>query len=194
MFIYTGVSERSDNGATADAGNLRYSVDIPTSKIRATRFRVSPAASNRPICAHSSSDSFGRRPPILPCARATASPARVRSTISSRSISARAPITWKKKRPIGVDVSMLSVRLRKFTPLPRRSSIRVTRCRILLPNLSSFQTTSVSPSESVRRTFFSPGRSEVFPLILSSNISSHPAHSSAFRCKAVFWSFVDTLT
>ena len=194
MFIYTGVSERSDNGATADAGNLRYSVDIPTSKISATRFLLSPASSNRPACAHCCSVSFGRLPPIRPCCLAAASPARVRSTISSRSISAKAPITWKKKRPIGVDVSMLSVRLLKFTPLPRRSSISVTRCRMLLPNLSSFQTTSVSPSESVRRTFFSPGRSEVLPLILSSNISSHPAHSSAFRCKAVFWSFVDTLT
>ncbi|MDR8625252.1 hypothetical protein XC63_11255 [Klebsiella pneumoniae] len=36
-----------------------------------------------------------------------------RSTINSRSISARALMTWKKKRPAGVEVSMLSVRLRK---------------------------------------------------------------------------------
>ncbi len=169
-------------------------VDMPTSKIIDTRFRVSPAASNRPICAHSSSDNFGRRPPIRPCARATASPARVRSTISSRSISARAPITWKKKRPIGVDVSMLSVRLRKFTPPPAQvfdQSNKMPHTPAQPVQLPDYQRV---PFESVRRTFFSPGRSEVLPLILSSNISSHPAHSSAFRCKAVFWSFVDTLT
>ncbi|KEA51238.1 hypothetical protein DT73_19015 [Mangrovibacter sp. MFB070] len=65
---------------------------------------------------------------------------------------------------------------------------------MLRPNLSSFHTTSVSPLESILRSFFNPGRSDVFPLILSSKISSHPAHSSAFRCNAVFWSFVDTLT
>lgn len=65
---------------------------------------------------------------------------------------------------------------------------------MLRPRRSSFHTTSVSPFPRVLSTRFSPGRSEVFPLILSSNISSHPAHSSAVRCNAVFWSFVDTLT
>lgn len=65
---------------------------------------------------------------------------------------------------------------------------------MLRPRRSNFHTTSVSPFPRVLSTRFSPGRSEVFPLILSSNISSHPAHSSAVRCNAVFWSFVDTLT
>ena len=65
---------------------------------------------------------------------------------------------------------------------------------MLRPRRSSFHTTSVSPFPRVLSTRFSPGRSEVFPLILSSNISSHPAHSSEVRCNAVFWSFVDTLT
>ena len=46
------------------------------------------------------------RHPILPGWRATSSPARVRSTISSLSISARLAIMWKKNRPgrgSGVD-------------------------------------------------------------------------------------------
>ena len=133
-------------------------------------------------------------PPIRPSARAAASPAQVRSTINSRSISARAPITWKKKRPIGVLVSILSVRLLKLMPRLRKSSISETRFRILRPSLSSFHTISVSPSESALKSFFRPGLSAVLPLILSSKISSHPALSSAFLCRAVFWSFVDTRT
>ncbi|SQO04525.1 phage tail fiber protein [Escherichia coli] len=67
------------------------------------------------------------------------------SMISSRSISARAPITWKKKRPIGDDVSILSVRLRKLIPRSRNSPTREIKCFILRPRRSSFQTTSVSP-------------------------------------------------
>ncbi|CES50420.1 Uncharacterised protein [Salmonella enterica subsp. enterica serovar Typhi] len=63
---------------------------------------------------------------------------------------------------------------------------------MLLPSLSSFQTTSVSPSDNVLSSFFNPGRADFVPLILSSKISSHPAQFSAFRCKSVFWSFVDT--
>jgi hypothetical protein len=49
------------------------------------------------------------RPPLRPSWRATSRPARVRSIVSSRSISARLAMTWKKKRPEGVPVSMESV-------------------------------------------------------------------------------------
>lgn len=87
---------------------------------------------------------------------------------------------------------MLSVRLRKLTARCRSSSTRTTRCRILRPSRSSFQTTNVSPGDRVLSSFFNPGRSDVLPLILSSNISSHPDRSSASRCSAVFCSFVDT--
>lgn len=62
------------------------------------------------------------------------------------------------------------------------------------PSRSSFQTTSVSPSERVFKTFFRPGLSAFLPLILFSKISTHTAHLNAFRCNAVFWSFVDTRT
>ena len=51
------------------------------------------------------------RPPVRPLSFAARSPACVRSTIRSRSISARLAITWKKNRPAVVRVSMLSVRL-----------------------------------------------------------------------------------
>ncbi len=39
------------------------------------------------------------RPPLRPSWRAVSSRARVRSTVSSRSISARLAMTWKKNRP-----------------------------------------------------------------------------------------------
>lgn len=104
-----------------------------------------------------------RRPPTLPYSLAAAKPARVRSTISSRSISARALMTWKKNRPAGVLVSMLSVRLRKFTPRACSSDTSVIRSRTLLPSLSSFQTTSTSLGRSRRSARFNPGRRAFFP-------------------------------
>ncbi len=82
----------------------------------ATCCRVAPVPN---ILRHRSTTSVvitRRRPPTLPCSLAAAKPARVRSTINSRSISARALMTWKKKRPAGVEVSIELVRLRKFTP------------------------------------------------------------------------------
>ncbi len=49
-------------------------------------------------------------------------------------------------------------------PLSRSSSTSTTRCRILRPNLSSFQTTRVSPADNVLSSFFSPGLSDFVPL------------------------------
>ncbi len=138
----------------------------------------------------------GISPPLLqslpggaatrPCSLAAAKPARVRSTISSRSISARALITWKKKRPAGVLVSMLSVRLRKFTPRACSSDTSVIRSRTLRPSRSSFQTTSTSPGLSLRKARLNPGRLAFFPLAVSSNICSHSARKSAVFCKSRF--------
>ncbi len=62
----------------------------------------------------------------------TSNQAFVRSTISSCSISAKAPIRE--------DVSMLSVRLRKLIPRSRSSPTREIRCFMLRPRRSSFQT------------------------------------------------------
>ena len=120
---------------------------------------------------------------MRPCSLAAAKPARVRSTISSLSISARALITWKKKRPAAVLVSIESVRLRKFTPRACSSDTRVIRSRTLRPNLSSFQTTSTSPGRSRRSARFNPGRLAFFPLAVSSKTCSHSARNSAFFCK-----------
>ncbi len=53
------------------------------------------------------------RPPVLPLALAAASPAMVRSRISSRSNWASAPNTWNVSRPVGVEVSICSPRLTK---------------------------------------------------------------------------------
>lgn len=88
---------------------------------------------------------------------------------------------------------MLSVRLRKLkpapaTPLPAGQDVA---CCVQGDRVSRPETYPLLSGLSMRS---SPGRSEVFLLILPSNISSHPAHSSAFRCNTVFWSFVDTLT
>ena len=131
---------------------------------------------------------------MRPFSQAAASPARVRSTINSLSISARADMMWNMKRPIGLEVSMLSVRLLKWMPRCRSSSTSSTRFRMLRPRRSSFHTTSVSPSLSVRRSFLSAGRFATVPLIFSSKTCSHPARSRACRWRSVFWSFVDTLT
>lgn len=42
-------------------------------------------------------------------------------------------MTWKKKRPAGVEVSIESVRLRKFTPRACNSDTSVIRSRTLRP-------------------------------------------------------------
>ncbi len=122
----------------------------------------------------------------LPCSLAAANPARVRSTINSRSIYARALMTWKKKRPAGVEVSIESVRLRKFTPRACNSDTSVIRSRTLRPSRSSFHTTSTSPGRSRHSTRFNPGLLAFFPLAVSSKTSSHSARISAFFCKSRF--------
>ena len=60
--------------------------------------------------------SFGRRPPMRPSARASASPADVRSRIMARSNSAKLPTICIIMRPAGMVVSMFSVSLRKPAP------------------------------------------------------------------------------
>lgn len=73
----------------------RGQANIKNQRHTLTRF---PAASNRPTCSHSLAVSFGRLPPIRPLALAASSPARVRSTMSSRSISAGHP-SHERKTP-----------------------------------------------------------------------------------------------
>ncbi len=89
-------------------------------------------------------------------------------------------MTWKKKRPAGVEVSIESVRLRKFTPRACNSDTSVIRSRTLRPSRSSFHTTSTSPGRSRHSTRFNPGLLAFFPLAVSSKTSSHSARISAF--------------
>ncbi len=159
---------------------------VPTPTTSAICCRVAPFSSIRRQRSTTSVVIIRRRPPMRPCSLAAAKPARVRSTISSLSISASALMTWKKKRPAGVLVSMLSVRLRKFTPRACSSDTRVIRSRTLRPSRSSFQTTSTSPGRSRRSARFNPGRLAFFPLAVSSKTSSHSARISAFFCKSRF--------
>jgi hypothetical protein len=84
-------------------------------------------------------------PPVRPLARATASPALVRSEIRARSNSAKASMIWLIRRPAGVVVSVASVRPLKPTPRAWRSSNRASRCESERARPSSFQTASVWP-------------------------------------------------
>ncbi|EMR50282.1 hypothetical protein A676_04622 [Salmonella enterica subsp. enterica serovar Enteritidis str. 2010K-0262] len=67
----------------------KFSVQRRNANIINNRYLLSrySGPNEAPGCAHCSVVSFGRRPPICPCSLAAASPALVRSTISSRSIS-----------------------------------------------------------------------------------------------------------
>lgn len=56
---------------------------------------------------------------------ATSSPARVRSTVSSRSISARLAITWEKNRTDAVPVSIASVETSELNAWPVQFSTQV---------------------------------------------------------------------
>ena len=158
----------------------------------ASCWRVCPLANSRPIWSRSCGFNALGLPPMRPCALAAANPASVRSTISSRSISASADITWKKKRPMAVLVSILSVKERKWAPRSCSSDISAIRFLTLRPNLSSFHTTRVSPLLTHFKARLRPGRLATFPLMRSSKMWSQFALVSALRCKSQFWSIVDT--
>lgn len=98
------------------------------------------------------------RPPTLPRRLAAFKPARVRSLTSSRSICARLAMTWKKKRPAGLPVSIWSVRLLKWILFFSRFATKSISPLTLRPKRSSFQTTKVSPSRSWSIAWFNPGR------------------------------------
>lgn len=88
------------------------------------------------------------RPPVLPLALAASSPARVRSRIRSRSNWAKDPKMLNMRVPPGVLVSIASVSERNCTPLASKLLMSSTRFCRDRPSLSSFQTTTVSPSRS----------------------------------------------
>ena len=72
--------------------------------------------------------------------------------------------------PLAVVVSIFApcpVRTLKPIFLLVRSWIILIKCFKLLPNLSNFQTTKISPSLRSLRQFSRPGLSSLFPEILS---------------------------
>ena len=80
---------------------------------------------------------------------------------------------------------MLSVRLRKLTARCRSSSTRTTRCRILRPSRSSFQTTNVSPGDRVLAAFLIRGGPMFYRSFcpqISVHILTAPAHHAAVPC------------
>ncbi len=137
--------------------------------------------------------SSGGRPPCRPRARAAANPAWARSWMSSRSNSARAPNTWKIKRPPADVVSMFSVSERNPTPCFPSSFMESIRCLSDRPSRSRRQTTNVSPGRSWSFNLSSSGRCAAAPGITSVKIRKQPASLSALVCKAASWSLVDTL-
>ena len=144
----------------------------------ATSCRGSPDARSFPVTSTLPSVITLLRPPTRPSLRAACRPARVRSTLSTRSVSARLAVTWKKKRLAGVLVSMESVGLTKLIPSSFKPLMRSTSCLTLRPSRSSFQTTKVSPFLRMSSAFWSPGRSVTFPLVVPSKTLSHPERVS----------------
>ena len=82
--------------------------------------------------------------------------------------------------------------VRNPIPLSRRVSTVSINCFIDRASRSSFHTMSVSPLRANSSASCNAGRSATAPDICSMKIFPHPASVSASRCKARFWSTVDT--
>ena len=111
------------------------------------------------------------RTPVLPRARAAASPATVRSEMSARSNSAKAAKIPKTSFPDAVVVSIEAPSpVSTLRPMPRsvRSWTVLTRWRRSRPSRSSFHTRSVSPFRSAFRQAANCGRSSFLPEVRSS--------------------------
>ena len=119
------------------------------------------------------------RPPVLPLALAASSPARVRSRIRSRSNWANDPKMLNMRVQPGVLVSIASVSERNCTPLASKLLMSSTRFCRDRPSLSSFQTTTVSPSRSRSSMWSSSGRWAFAPDATSMKIRLQPAF---FEC------------
>ena len=112
-------------------------------------------------------------------------PARVRSRITARSNSARAPKRWKTSLPPGVVVSRCSRRLRKPRPVASSWPTVSIRCLKERPSRSSRQTISESPLRRWSRASARPGRAVLEPLATSVKMRSQPAarRSSSWECR-----------
>ena len=112
-------------GYTRAIALLRVSGD--TSKRSASSLRATPPVASVKADLICSDDNLGGRPIGLPRSRAAAIPARVRSPMRERSNSASAPMTWKRRRPLAVRVSIASDNETKLTPRCSSSCVIVIR-------------------------------------------------------------------
>ncbi len=184
-----------------EAGSHLYKVGIDTPRLLATSRAGTPLDRSFFAALTLVSVICRLRPPVRPSWRATSKPARVRSTISSLSISAKLAMTWKKNLPEAVPVSIESVRLLNCTPCFCRSPTRSTRCLTLLPadraskpqgclqhegfreleRDRGVQPSSHSPG--LRRSSYTRRFEEPRPAALGSDLESRHAHTqSASRC------------
>jgi hypothetical protein len=142
----------------------RLRVRGETLRSRANSFkRALPEPSSAEARRTSASDSFGGLPILRPRPRAAAIPARVRSPMRDRSNSASAPMTWKRRRPLGDLVSIASDSDTRLTPRPSSSEVREIRWARLRPRRSSFHVTRLSPACRRRRALLSPGLAHITP-------------------------------
>ena len=85
-------------------------------------------------------------------------------------------------RPAAVDESMPSVVDTNVTPRSVRAFTVARMCWRFLPSLSSFQTTTLSPSRTYSISAARPGRSSRAPDMVSENVFVAPAASKAAFC------------
>ena len=136
---------------------------------------------------------MGGRPSRLPARLARSRPSAVRSAIRDRSNSASPPRTVRMSLPVGVVVSAHeSVSAFSFAPLVSMVWTISRRSRVDRASRSSRVMTSTSPSVRVSRAFFSSGRSDRAPLIVSLNTEPHPAALSCSSCASRVWPEVET--
>ena len=112
--------------------------------------------------------------------------ARVRSTVSSRSISAKLAMTWKKKRPEGVPVSIASVRLLNLDAPFVKVADQIYEVFHAAAKAIQLPTQACPRRASISMALMSPGRSPRLPLILSSKIFLQPAWVRASICRPRF--------
>jgi hypothetical protein len=110
-------------------------------------------------------ESFGLRPNFTPFAMARLRPSPVRSLIRSRSNSAIAASNVESRRPCELEVSQSgSPSDRNAAPALPIRSIRLSNSRVERPSLSSFVTSTTSPSLREANSFATCGRSALAPL------------------------------
>lgn len=127
---------------------------------------ISPARQRATTRSKLSGMGSGLRPVYLPCPLAMAIPSRWRWRIYSRSNSATAANTVSINFPVGVVVSMASLRLTNSTCFSVSRSTRSSRSRVFRANRLIDSTITVSPRRTYSIMRVSSGRSAFFAACL----------------------------